>query len=363
LFHNSPILTNPAFCDPAPIATFGSLFLLANHTLWTHLNALDISKPPNPSPCPEPPISTGLAVPDQILCLLVNFFTLALRPPVRAHTAHFLVQIPAVFLPFIVEGTRTNASVLISHFIIGTMYQLKGAGMITPLGFLLTLWLTSSVRDPGTKRGTTPLTQRQVQSVLVSLLLGFVFPSVMMVVTEHPFWIAFWQPFPWWTSAVQTLYLLLTPESPPSSPSSKPGSGLALFKFTLYALSTAGAIAHWTFLYQTFTSPSFSLSSLFTFSWLPSLSIPPRNISRVEAIAHFLEWDAVMCYSAAFLGGLWLLNLARMKTTSESGWVSEVFRKFSVGVVAGPGAMLYSIWGEREDALVHAWKAEGENNK
>ena len=33
--------------------------------------------------------------------------------------------------------------------------------------------------------------------------------------------------------------------------------------------------------------------------------------------------------------------------------------KIVTGVVVGPGAMLCTIWGEREDALVHAWKAEG----
>ena len=34
--------------------------------------------------------------------------------------------------------------------------------------------------------------------------------------------------------------------------------------------------------------------------------------------------------------------------------------KFDIGVVAGPGALSCTIWGEKEDALVHAWKAEGE---
>jgi len=105
-------------------------------------------------------------------------------------------------------------------------------------------------------------------------------------------------------SLTQTLYLLAVPSPPSSSLSSKPGSGSALFKSTLYTLSTAAAIAHWVFLYHIFTSPSFSLSSLLTFSWLPSLSIPPHDISYAEAFAHFLEWDAVMCYSTAYLGAL-----------------------------------------------------------
>ena len=30
-----------------------------------------------------------------------------------------------------------------------------------------------------------------------------------------------------------------------------------------------------------------------------------------------------------------------------------------IGVVAGPGAISCTIWGERVDALVIAWKAEG----
>ncbi len=70
-----------------------------------------------------------------------------------------------------------------------------------------------------------------------------------------------------------------------------------------------------------------------------------------------------MCYSTAFLAGFWLLGLARTQTTSVDGWVKEALAKILLGVVAGPGAMLYTIWGEREDALVHASKAEGEEEK
>ena len=45
----------------------------------------------------------------------------------------------------------------------------------------------------------------------------------------------------------------------------------------------------------------------------------------------------------------------------ECRWVGEGgLGKISIGVVAGPGAMLCTIWGERVDALVHAWKAAGE---
>jgi len=350
---------------------FGSLCLLANYTLWTHFNALDASKPLDPPMCPMPPTYsscpnelpyTGQAVPDQLLCVLVNFFSIVLNSPAYAHTIHFLAQLPAVILPFTVERTRTDGSIFISHFLIGTVYQLKGAGMITPLGYLITLFFTSSVRDrpSPSKRGTAPLTQRQAESILVSILFGFFVPSVITATTLSPYWIAIWQGFPWWMTAAQTLYLVAVP-APPSS--SKPGSGLALFKSTLYTLSTASAIAHWVFLYHTFTSPTFSLHSLLTFSWLPSLSIPPHDISSAEAFGHFLEWDAIMSYSAAFLAGLWLLSLARTKTTNVDGWVKEALAKFFLGVVAGPGAMLYTIWGEREDALVDASKPEGQGDK
>ena len=161
-------------------------------------------------------------------------------------------------------------------------------------------------------------------------------------------------------SATQSLYLLAVPALPSSS---KPGSGSALFKSTLYTLSTVSAIAHWVFLYHTFTSPTFSFSSLLDFSWLPSLSIPPHDIPSAEAFAHFLEWDAITSYLAAFLAGLWLLGLARTQTTSVDGWIKEALAKICLGIVAGPGAMLYTIWGEREDALVHASKAEGQEEK
>ena len=68
----------------------------------------------------------------------------------------------------------------ISHFIISTAYQLQGAAVITPLAYL-TISITSSVRGAGTKHQTAPLTHHQAESVLVSILLGFVLPSVLVV--------------------------------------------------------------------------------------------------------------------------------------------------------------------------------------
>ena len=65
-------------------------------------------------------------------------------------------------------------------------YQLKSAGVITPLAYLVTIWLTSSVRGRGTKHRTAPLVQPQAESVLVSILLGFVLSSVLVVVTFSP---------------------------------------------------------------------------------------------------------------------------------------------------------------------------------
>ena len=70
-----------------------------------------------------------------------------------------------------------------------------------------------------------------------------------------------------------------------------------------------------------------------------------------------------MSYSTSFIAGLWLLGLARTQTTSIDGWIKEALAKIFLGIVAGPGAMLYTICGEREDALVHALKAEGEGEK
>ena len=114
-----------------------------------------------------------------------------LNPPAKAHVIHFLIQLPGVILPFNVEGTYRTS------FIIGTAYQLQGAGVIAPLAYLLIISLTSSVREGGTKHDTAPLTHRQAEFVLVWILLKSVLPSVLVVFTFSPCWIAFWQRVPW----------------------------------------------------------------------------------------------------------------------------------------------------------------------
>ena len=65
-----------------------------------------------------------------------------------------------------------------------------------------------------------------------------------------------------------------------------------------------------------------------------------------------------MCYLTGFLGAMWMLDLARTKTPRVDQFVAVVLGKIFAGFMAGPGAMLCSIWREREDALVHAWNAE-----
>ena len=99
------------------------------------LQTLDLPTCPSPptyAPSPNELCYTGLAVPDQILCVLVHFFTIALKTPAHAHTVHFLAQLPGVILPFTEERTRENGSILIV-----TACHFKGAGMTTPLGYLL----------------------------------------------------------------------------------------------------------------------------------------------------------------------------------------------------------------------------------
>ena len=48
----------------------------------------------------------------------------------------------------------------------------------------------------------------------------------------------------------------------------------------------------------------------------------------------------MICYATASVGALWLIDLARTKTTSVNGWVKVVVGKIFVEVVAGPGWIL-----------------------
>jgi len=166
---------------------------------------------------------TGLAVPDQILCVLVNFFTIALKSPAHAQILHFLAQL-GVVLPFTVERTRDNRSILISQFLIVTACQLKGAGMTTPLGYLLTI-CGHLVRPRVRPLGICP-TERN-DGRYPKLVLDRLLAALSVVDELDPSALSPRRIFP-----------------PSSSSSSKPGSRSSLFKSTLYTLSTVAAIAH-----------------------------------------------------------------------------------------------------------------------
>ena len=142
---------------------------------------------------------------------------------------------------------------------------------------------------------------------------------------------------------------------PSSSSSSRPGSKSSLFKSTLYTLSTAAAIAHWVFLYHIFTSLSFSPSSLLTFSWLPSLSFPPRDTSHAEAFAHVWEWDAVN------YGLPWCAAAPQpcANEDHECRWVGERGVGFVVTSWAGRGRSWFAWYFHLQPLgshLVHFWK-------
>ena len=87
---------------------------------------------------------------------------------------------------------------------------------------------------------------------------------------------------------------------------------------------------------------------------LPFRLRTPCMISLPQNHLHTFRSGTLLCYATAFIGALRLLDLARTKPTSVNRCVKEIVGEIVIGSVAGPGAMLYTIWGEREDALVHA---------
>ena len=226
-----------------------SLSFLLSSCLQTEISG------PTPTPSTSP--NHLIRLPDPFLRLTrplpATYATLASRSIAIAFTR----QGPCHPLPY--STPRRHPPVHrrghVSHFIISTAYQLQGAGVITPLAYLLTISLTSSVREGGTKHDTAPL-QPAPSGGLVSIPLEFVLPSVLVVFTSSPCWIASWQPFLWWMGATQALDPLAVPSPPSSPPSSKPGYRPALFQFTLFGLSTAAAIAHCVFLPPPTCSPS-----------------------------------------------------------------------------------------------------------
>ncbi|KZT42016.1 hypothetical protein SISSUDRAFT_1125947 [Sistotremastrum suecicum HHB10207 ss-3] len=284
-----------------PVLTFLPLTYLATQFLVGHLIKSGVAVQLR-GQCPEVLTPSapfrlnyfGIGPLDKQLCILVTFFSHALKSPLARPTVGHLLSIFPSFITFpILESVREGAPLLLAFpAIIGLLYQTMGGAVILPIYW--TLFIIFG--DPqGTLTRTTNISAQQAEGAVVAIIGGFVIPTLAMYITVTPRIIAAWQLFPVWISLFQFLYMASATTPKSSLSGGQIILGIHLFNFLV------SAVSHLIVVLSRFGN----LGALHGF-FVPSLKPPRREKSTIATgTLQFLKWDGIIIAGSSVIATLW----------------------------------------------------------
>ncbi|KAJ7575405.1 hypothetical protein C8J56DRAFT_871468 [Mycena floridula] len=305
-----------------PIALFTSLsavaanFLFGNLMLQSglaaHMSAsCPWSPPENPGDYPYRLKYTGILPFDTVVCMLCSFFQYNVNTKISPFFIYFsacglvLNLIPAL------EARRRGGSPHISHTIIlGIMTKLSPVAVVLPLYWLLMI-LTGApkARDSG-------LSRNDVESVLFSIIVGHILPTIAMFFLDSPHAIAIWHYAPVWIFLAQKAW---------SQKTSEPA--IQMLRKTWLMVFVIGAAAH---IHYVWPKDKDSLKAFI----LPSLY--PDRTTLEEAVYDFMKWDFLFGFASVILASLWFVGDWK-KVALAVAWYSVALP------LLGPGAAVAAV--------------------
>jgi len=276
---------------------------------------------------------TNIALLDRRLCGLVSFFHAALAEENLPLLEPLLagMSILAV-IPFVESARKGRSTAIAFPVITGLLYQTFSAAVILPLWWLVFI-VTGGAdlhRPSYIIRRNTRIVQGQAEGILFSIFVGFLLPTVGMVVFEDPQVTALWQGFPLWMSIGNVCHRLFRP-------SPKSGHTVVQICYLLcFVLSSSYYIGTvW---------PRFQDVKQLQHFFLPHLS-PLASEGTLELGAlEFLKWDTAITIGSMMLGTLWFAR-------SATEFVLLVLWNAVVSVALGPCAAIAGVFLWREEAM------------
>jgi len=322
-----------------PLLVFPAISVLATYIVFGHIyqsGAGDkiVAQCSLPSASRHSQDYTGIPSIDRQLCGLVTCFHVLLEP---SHNLPFNVILltglaPVAAIPAIEAARRKRHVLLACNVIIALMYQRLTAAVVMPWYWLIFI-LTGAA---GLPRGAdAKIDQAHAEAVLFGIVVGYIVPSVGMLVMDNPYVTALWQPFPLWMFAAQYVHLAFRPSS------RYPESGYRTIQATYIFLFLFSAIPHIYFVGTIIIAGDYArLGALF----VPSLAAPDTSSTIQAAVLDFIQWDIIFALVSMILASLWTA-----KTITQFLWMSVWFGV--AGVVFGPGAAVAGVFSWREGVL------------
>ncbi|KAG1749087.1 uncharacterized protein EDB91DRAFT_833339 [Suillus paluster] len=273
---------------------------------------------------------TGYPDLDYRMCALVALFKALLNPAYRPLVAELFTALAAVTMIPFVEAAREKRSIFLGMpAAVGVLFQLFSFAVIMPVYYVALILSGAAIGSP-VKGRATKITQGSAEALLFALVVGYIIPTVCMVVFQDTISTALWQGYPIIMAFAQFLHLIIRPSSRYVK------SGYVTIQAMYGLIFVTSAILH---IYYTW--PLFFDIQQFQKVLVPQLALSRHPLSLAEGVAAVIQWDAVFGVGSTLLVTFWFAQ--GMKE------VALLFLWHAlVSVAFGPGAAIAGVLSFRE---------------
>lgn len=276
---------------------------------------------------------TGYEEVDKTLCGVCMFFHAIMAPFHRPLLAETLAGFSASLAFLFAEAARDRRPFFIAiPAVFGVLMQTMSYGLIMPLYSLL--FVTAGTRVKSGSGSGFKINQANAEALLFALLVGYIVPTVCMVLFEDATVTAIWQIFPITMGILGFAHRLIR------SPSRYIESGYYTVQATFALVFVGSAAVHILYVWPLFNETA-TLQRLF----LPYVGPDdPAASPLIDNIAEFFKWDFTLGLVSNFVLFLWFAD-GLFQCIAITVWCT------ATTIVLGPGAAISSVLMWREEKL------------
>lgn len=272
---------------------------------------------------------TNIPALDSHLCNIVTFYHGLMNTTFRPLLILFCTTLSVIAIIPFAEATREYHSKRLKiPATICMLFQFCSSAVVMP-----TYWFAFALTG-GTTRRSDRINQGNAEALLFALVVGYVIPTVCMVVFEDPVVTAIWQFFPLFMKTAQWAHSKI--RSPLIHTGSGYGTVQAMY-LMIYATSVYLHVAH---IWPLFNSPALVQKFIIP----PTTPLDPSATSIDEGVAAFLKWNMAFTAGSTFLITLWFAR-------SLLGLAVLILWLVSATFIMGPAAAIAGVMMWREATI------------
>ncbi|KOS47250.1 hypothetical protein ACN38_g1738 [Penicillium nordicum] len=343
-----------------------STALRANGTMGLVRQAIKSHSVPLPGGVEAPlrQVYTGIGAVDLILKVIVTIFLPAVAnfstPEQPLQVLYFLASMMPIIAIWTVEGfrPRNKWTLVATPSLWAVLYQMRGIGLIAPLYYASSTYISSGVLYFSPRTRTLP--ESTAQALLPAMILGFAVPTIMLffplgdALNTRQIFIALWQPAPVYVVILTQIFSHFIKSIGSSTPAKTDSAAVES--------KSNRDIPHLQTLYAVVGGVSACFHVALLLSWaalgtnfVTRAFIPSAAFAQVATIADgvfiFFQNDFLLVAAATLLwclASVW--DLYRLGVSNVS-WQVALASLILGSVAIGPGATVAAVWYWREEVM------------